>query len=559
MITWIQRYFHKHFKFVFLLVLAAMAIPLIVIFSPSSGAGRVGGKLNERPFFNVNLGNEEQASRLFTDGTLSAQLRAGYNALEGAQLQHYALQRVAGLAVADELHLPAPTTDQVANYVATLRAFQNESGQFDQRKYTAFGDSLKASKGYTIADGNRVLRDDTRLELLRKVISGPGYVLAQDVRQQLIRSDSTWTVQVATVDYAAFNPVIPAGDEALKKFYEENSFRYEVPVRPRLSYVEFKGEEFMPPGSPTEADLRAFYNANLTSFPVPAASSPNGSPDTDKKAVPDAPGDSFTKVRTQVETALKNSVSARFAVKAANDLTVALYDKKLAANSPELAEFLAAQHRPAMPIAPFAPDTPPANMPWLANYAEQISKLTKERFFTDPLPTSNSFVILLWNDTLPAYKPIFAEVRERVAADYKDGEKRRLFIERGRALRAQLQAAAKSGPAAFGSVAAAEKLPVKSYANFTLGKPPQDLPYTVLGALRTLEAGDVSEMVATGDQGILVYTQEKKLPDLSPGNPRYTELQKQLMLFTAGTNQNTFLGELVESELKKTTPETATR
>jgi len=550
MITWIQRYFHKHFKFVFLLVLAAMAIPLIVIFSPSSSAGgRTGGKLKERPFFNVNLGSEEQASRLFTDGSLSAQLKAGYNALQEAQLQQYALQRVAGLAVADELHLPAPTADQISKYVAGLRAFQNESGQFDQKKYTAFGDSLKASKGFGIADVNRVLRDDVRLEQLHKVVGGPGYVLAPDVKQQLIRADSAWTVQVATVDYAAFNPAIPAGDDVLKKFFEENSFRYDVPARPRLSYVEFKGEEFMPPGAPTEADLRAFYNANAASFPVP--------PDADKKDA--APADNFTKVRAQVETALKNSVAARFAVKAANEFTVALYEKKLTANSAELAEFLAAQRRPALPIAPFAPDTPPANMPWLANYAEQIAKLTKERFFTDPLPTTSSFVILLWNDTLPGYKPAFAEVHDRVAADYKDGEKRRLFIEHGRALRTQLFAAAKSGPAAFATAAAAEKLELKSYANFTMSKPPQDLPYAALAALRTLEPGEVSEMVATGEQGMLVYTQEKKLPDLSPGNPRYAELQKQLMLFTAGTNENAYLGELVESELKKTAPATVTR
>ena len=550
MITWIQRYFQKHFKFVFLLVLAAMAIPLIVIFSPSSGAGgRAGGKVNERPFFNVNLGNEEQATRVFTDGSLSAQLKAGYYALQEGQLQQYSLQRVAGLAVADELHLPPPSADQISKYVAGLRAFQNESGQFDQKKYTAFGDSLKASKTIGIADVNRVLRDDVRLEELRKIVSGPGYVLAQDVKQQLIRSDSTWTVQVATVDYAAFNPAIPATDDTLKKYYEENSFRYEVPVRPRLSYVEFKAGEFMPPGDPPEAELRAFYNANSSSFPLPA--------DTDKKEA--APVDNFTKVRAQVELALKNSVAARYAVKAANDLTVALYEKKLAANSPELADFLAGQRRPTQPITPFAPDAPPANMLWLANYAEQISKLTKDRFFSDPLPTGSSFVVLLWNDTLPGYKPVFTEVHDRVAADYKDSEKRRLFIERGRTLRAQLQAAAKSGPAAFAAAAAAEKLEVKSYANFTMSKPPQDLPYAALSTLRTVEASDVSEMAATGDKGMLVYTQEKKLPDLGSGNPRYAELQQQLMLYSANANQSTFLGELVEGELKKTAPATATR
>ncbi|MEI6107957.1 MAG: hypothetical protein WCR49_13215, partial [Opitutae bacterium] len=507
--------------------------------------------VKEQMFFGVNLGNEEDARRVMSDGNLSAQLKAGYNALEGAQLQQFALQRVAGLAVADEIHLPAPTADQIAKYVLTLRAFQDQTGQFDQKRYTSFGDSLKGGSGLTTADVNRVLRDDARLEQLAKVIGGPGYVQAPDIQQQLIRADSSWTIQVATLDYAAFTPALTATDDLLKKFHEENSFRYEVPARPRLSYVEFKYPDFLPSTAPTEAELRAFYTANIASFPVP--------PEADKKdAVPPtgAAGDNFPKVRAQVEAALKNLAANRLATKAANDLTVALFEQKLTANSPELAAFLAAQRRPAAGITPFAPDLPPADLPWLASYAEPISRLTKERFFSDPLPTENSIVVLLWNDSLPGYKPSFTEVRERVAADYKEGERRKLFSERGRTLRTQLQTAAKTGAASFATAATAEKLDVKSYANFTLRQPPKDLPYSALSALQSLAPGEVSAMMATNEQGILVYVQEKKLPNLTPDNPRYAEIQKQLMLFTAGNNENAYLGGLVEAELKKSKPVT---
>ncbi|MDI1320721.1 MAG: peptidyl-prolyl cis-trans isomerase [bacterium] len=551
MISWIQRYFHKHFRLVFAGILLAMGLPMVVIYSSSgSGIGQAGSKRIERPFFNVNLGNEEQARRVFTDGNLSAQLKAGYNALEGAQLQQYALQRVAGLAVADELHLPAPTADQVAKYIPTLRYVQDPNGAFDQKRYTAFADSLKAGATITTADVNRVLRDDVRLDQLAKIIGGPGYVMPNDIKQQLIRADSSWTVQVASLDYATFAPTIPVTEEILKKYHEENAFRYDVPARPRLSYVEFKGEEFTPPGAPSEADLRAFYKANEASFPLPA--------DAEKKdaapVIAGAATDNFPKVRAQVEVAIRNAASARGAAKAANDLTVALFEKKLAANSPELAAFLAANRRTAVPVAPFAPDTTPADLPWLGSYADQIARLSQERYFTDPLPTTNSFVVLLWNDSLPAYKPLFSEVHDRVAADYKENEKRKRFIEQGRTLRMTLQAAAAGGAEKFASAAAAEKLTVKSYANFTLRKPPQDLPYPALSALQGLEAGQVSEMMATGEQGQLVYVQDRKLPDLTPGSPRYAELQSQLMLFTAGTNENSYLGGLVERELKKIEP-----
>ncbi len=521
---------------------------MVVIYSSSgSGGSGSGAKLLERPFFGVNLANQEQARRVFSDGELSGYLRAGYAALQGGQLQQYSLQRVAGLAVADELHLPAPSAAEVAKYVPTLRAFQNQQGQFDQSVYTRFADSLKAGGPVTIADVNRVLRDDARLAVLAKVVGGPGYVLPADVKIQLSRSDSTWTVQIASLDYATFNPALNPTDETLKKFHGENSFRYDVPARPRLGYVEFKSADFAPPVAPTEAELRAFYNANLASFPAPA--------DAGKKdaVLPATATDNFPKVREQVEQAIIASASQRLATKAANDLTVALFERKLTANSPELASFLASQRRLPVALAPFAPDNPPADKSWLAYYAEAIARLSRDRFFSDPLPTPDSVIVLLWQESLPAYKPLFAEVRDRVAADYRENEKRRLFIERGNALKTQLQAAAKT-PAGFAEKAASEKLEVKSYANFTLRQPPQDLPQPAVAALAQLESGQVSDLLGLGDKGILVYAQEKKFPDLSTANPRYAELQGQLMTYIATGNENSYLGELVEQELKKTSP-----
>jgi peptidyl-prolyl cis-trans isomerase D len=550
MISWIQRSFHKHTKLVFFFLLVAVAVPFVFM-GVWSGNGSPTVKLNKRDFFHVNLGNEEQVRRMFNDADLSAQLKEGYNALQGAQLQQYAFQRVAGIALAEQLHLPVPTAEQVSAYVLTLRAFHNEQGQFDHARYSQFSDMLKTGAGISGADVNRVLRDDARLAELGKVVGGPGYVLPYDVKQQLIRADSLWTIQVATLDYATFEPTIPTTDDVLKKFHEDNEFRYEIPARPRLSYVEFKTADFVPPVAPSEAEARAFYTANQARFPVPA--------DADKKdATPslsaDGAVDNFPKVRTQVETALKESAALRFASKAATDLTVALYEQKITANSVELNTFLAGQRRPAVAIAPFAPYAPPAEMEWLGYYAETLSRLNQERFFTDPLQTPNGFVVLFWSETLPAHKPLFNEVRDRVLADYKETEKRKLFVERGRALRTQLQTASLTADA-FNKAATAEKLDVKSYANFSLREqPPQDLPYPALSALQNLEQGKVSDMIATGDKGYLVYAQEKKVPDLTPANPRYAELEQQLMTFTAGTNENSYLGRMVEAELKRTEP-----
>ena len=99
-------------------------------------------------------------------------------------------------------------------------------------------------------------------------------------------------------------------------------------------------------------------------------------------------------------------------------------------NSPELASYLASAHLNPVAVAPFAPDSPPADRAWLGSYAEAISRLSRDRFFSDPLPTPDGMVVLLWNETLPSYKPLFNDVRTKVLSDYRETEKRRLFIER---------------------------------------------------------------------------------------------------------------------------------
>lgn len=550
MISWIQKYFQKHFRLVFIAVLLAVGLPMVVIYSSSGSGHGDTNHIRERPFFGINLASQEQVSRVFGDGRLSGLLRIGYDALQGGQLQQYSLQRVAGLALADELHLPTASPEEVSKYVLTLRAFQNEQGAFDQSRYTMFGDSLKrAGSPFSPADVNRVLRDDVRIAALTKVLGGPGYVLPADVKTQLSRSDSVWTAQVATLDYASFNPPINPTEEALKKYHTDNPFRYDVPARPRLSYVEFKNVDFAPAAPFAEADLRAFYNANISNFPVP--------PDPEKKdaAAPATATDNFPKVRAQVEAAVRELASRRAATQAASDLTAALYDRKAAikAASPELTAFLASQRRTAVPLAPFAPDFPPADKPWLGNYAEPISRLNADRYFSDPLPTPDGVVVLLWQESLPAYKPLFSEVRDRVIADYRESEKRRLFNERGTALKAQLQAAAKT-PAGFTEKATAEKLEVKSYAGFTLSLPPQEMPQPALSTLVRLESGQVSDFVALEDKGFLVYAQDKKLPDLTPANPRYAEIQTQLMGYIASSNENAVLATLVAEESRKTEP-----
>ena len=129
MISWIQTYFQKHFRTVFAVLLAVTIISFIFTIGATPGIGRAGNRIIERSFFGYNLGNSEQAARIARDGQFSAQLKGAFQA-SADQIQQYSLTRIAGLELANRLHLPVPTEKEVAAYIATPPRLQGCPGQF---------------------------------------------------------------------------------------------------------------------------------------------------------------------------------------------------------------------------------------------------------------------------------------------------------------------------------------------------------------------------------------------------------------------------------------------
>ncbi|HNC24292.1 MAG TPA: SurA N-terminal domain-containing protein, partial [Opitutaceae bacterium] len=210
MISWIQRYFQHHFRIIFALILASTIISFIIAFAPGSNFGKTERRnAVTRPFFGYNLASQDDQGRIVGDAGLSANLQSGFNALEGADLQNYAFQRVAALSLANELHVPATTKQEIADYIKNLRAFAGQDGQFDAVRYGQFRDNLKSNSRLTEADVSRVIADDVRTDKVQRILSGPGYVQAHDVKAQLDCADSLWTLATATADFETFNPSIP--------------------------------------------------------------------------------------------------------------------------------------------------------------------------------------------------------------------------------------------------------------------------------------------------------------------------------------------------------------
>ncbi len=552
MFTWIQRYFQRHFGLICTLILVAMGIPMVVIFTPSSGIGQGDKKILTRTIFGYNLGSPEDQIRLFGDANLSATLQVGYAALGDEQLQQYALQRAAALHMADELHIPASSKAEIADFIKGMRAFSTEAGTFDANRYNGFRDSLKAGGRYTEADVGRVIASDVRADKVRKILAGPGYVLDADVVDQLKRIETIWTLGLATINYDNFKPTIKPTNAQLAEYYSDNGFRYVIGPRASVTYVTYAAADYMSEVSVNEDEMKSLFEEAPSRFQKPAA---DGT-DTTTSAGPD----DYALVRDQVEIVLRLAKARKLAIKACSDLSLAIYDSNLSNTPLTLASFLSAHQLRDKLLDPFTESEGPAEFDNSAEIAAAAFKLNSERFYSDAIPVTDGAILLLWRDTLPSRQPLLTEVLDKVTTDYLENEKRKLFVELGRKVKSMLQARLATGASLTSaatevSQSISTKIEAITIPPFSALNPPQDSEFTNFNVLEGLEKGAVSEMIITKDKGLLVYASEKQLPDLTKANPRYDVVRKQIAMVTARIGASKALEEIVAQELKKSDPQ----
>jgi peptidyl-prolyl cis-trans isomerase D len=548
MISWIQRNFQHHFKIVFGVVLVITIVSFVISYGPGSGAARGGGKVVVREFFGHQLDGANPAPADLNDAKVSIDLQlGGTGGINPDEIGNYSLQRLAALHLADELHLPPPTPSEEADFIRSLRFFMGSDGQFDPVRYNLFRENLRKGGGLTEADIVRVVADDVRISRVQALLDGPGYVLPSDVREQIVRSDTRWTIGTATVDYASFRPSIVPTSAQLDRFFQQNTFRYELPPTVVASYVDFPAASFASQVVLSDGDVRAFYEANPARFPAPARPAAKG-------AKPDPAAD-YAAVRPSVEAALRLGRAKNLAVRAASDLAYSLYDDKVAAG-PALESYLAARKLALKPLAPFSRDAGPAELGGSPEIGDAAFKLSADRYFSEAMPVPSGGAVLIWRDARPARTPLLAEVRARVESDYVENERRERFVALGRSLHDSILSRLKAG-ASFEKAAAAAaagqgvKVEAKALPAFTLESRPKDLNETVGGALSRLDKGQLSDMAVTAEKGYLVYVIDRKAPDGAASGPRFAEVRSQLAFNAARGASGPFLTQVVESELKR--------
>ena len=594
MISWLQTHAQKHYKWLFFLLLAVVIVAFVLTITPAGGGlSGSGQRLREVEFFGYNLASDRDVRSLLVGAEISTWINRGQRSQSQDQLQELSLIRTAYLALAKSIGIPGPNPDDFRDYIRSKRAFMDESGKFSEDVFTKFKDSIDASPQLSQEQVAESLIDDFRIERLQEAMTGPGFILPFEASRQVVRLDTIWSVDVASIDFSIFQPAIEVEEEALQEFYTENSFRYEEREKIQLSALVFLGDRYRDQvPDPSRADLEAYFAENLATYQenfekewralreaqrateedsvategaVPEAEEDaNVEPDiaADPKPMDLAvdstdetpPAVAFDDVIDQVTEKWKKNRANRRAAEAAVDFTVRLYKDRINRDSPEFNALIDQFGAERRLITAYAQGSRPY-VPWISGTAlDAAHSLNQERYYSDVDQTDEGAAILVFQNMIESKIPELGKNRSRVERDYRREERRALFDKRGEEIKTALDAAL-AAETSFAEAALLEGLTVETFEDFTSRDPPEAFNPSLFTHNESLEPGQISPMVFLANSGKFVHLKSKELPEITSDLTTVDVQQKNLALTVNYFNAQALISEVVAKELDQAKPE----
>jgi peptidyl-prolyl cis-trans isomerase D len=547
MISWIQHHLIRHGRWIFLSLLTLIIVAFVFTIGNTPGCTTDRSGYEENLFYGIDLNAAREREVIIEKVQLSAFLN-GQQIRSEEQFQNQLTSRIALLHLADEIGLPSPSQETLADYIRTKAAFRGPDGEFSADAYTKFVDNMESNPRMSQGLVMIVLEEDHRINQIGSVLSGPGYLLPAEAIAQTQRSATKLNLATAEIKYADFTPEITVEELALREYYEANKLRYEIPERIKASYVFF-GREAYPGKAPeaSEAELREHFISQQDAFVAAyEATKPEPTEPIEGEAAAsseEAATVTFEDVREAVAQSYLIEQETRMANKAAQAFAYTLYRDEIKRDSAAFDALLKESQLSLIEIEPYT--LAAASQRALSKeLLESAFKLGGNRYYSDAYAVDKGFAVLLYEGRIVPEIPEFEAVQSEVTKDYQSDEKRRLFNEKGESLQAELKAKIDEG-IDFTEAAEALGLGTTTFETFTAQEAPRELNRSALQLAQGMQSGEVSPMLTAAGTGIFVYLVNKTVPEITSDNEDLTQAKDFLTRYAAYTSGSALANELV--------------
>ncbi len=528
MITWFQRKIIKHSRFIFGLLLIVIIMAFVLTIGPTSGFKQSKRKIIKRDYFGLDLNSEKEMREHLLKSQISSWISIGFRITQVNYLQPLVMQRVVSLSLADEMNIPDPTEAQLLEFLGTKRLFKGEGEEFSSSAFTDFKDQISADSLLTEELTAEVINEDYRIDQMQQILGGPGYVLDYDARKQIIEDKTQYTVQVVKMNYTSFTPEIKPSDDELKKYYEENKFKYEVPVNIKLTELQFTNKNYFDEVTPEEAEIEAYFEKNKFKYQKKDSSIKDEKRENFVEAEPKEI--TLPDVVDQVILDIKKEGAKQIAGEKSDDFTYSLFKNKISKGSDEYKKMIDDYKIIIKTIDPYAKNAPPLGIGIPEKVLKSVFDLNEERYFSDIAISDNRASILIFEGLIDKRIKDFEEAYEAIKSDYSINKRRELFVENGKQVKEDLVKSLAEEKTLDYLIDKNDTLTIESYGPFEGRIPPTELHGSVFEKCKVINIGEVSSMMFLGEEGKWVYLMSKDLPnekELAELNDKITKLQKE--------------------------------
>ncbi len=552
MITWIQRVFQKHNKWLFSLLLIVIIVAFVLTITPAgSGLSRGEGKMRQDDFFGVNMASETEVRSLVLDAQVSTWFNTGNQVTQFNYLLDLALNRTALLALANEIGVPAPSESQLEESIRSNPKFSNPDGSFDSKNYDDFRKNLRKNPRFTEAMVHKAMIEDYRIKQVSEALAGPGYIQSKEAREKLKSEKTVWSVEIATLDYGSFEPEIEIEEEKLEEYYESNKANYEERPKAKVTAIQFTIANFRNSAAeelPDEATLKSYFQKNKARFEEKPNISLLGS--ENETRAEEFTETTFAEARSQVEQDWIDDKAKSLAEVKAFDFTEQLYEENIAQISPQMEELIRVSSAEKATLEPYAKNRRPPNTLVPLTGLNQVFSLPLGRYFTDALSSPDGASVLLFDGMISARIPELDEVREVAETNYREILRKELFITNGEEIQERIETGLDAGQS-FQELAEIEEMEAAAFKGFTSKSPPSGFNRALLAQNENLEPGQVSPMVFLQNKANFVYLKSKDLPDIPADSSEIETYAKSLAQSVLPANSYALVSEIVTQERAK--------
>lgn len=270
-----------------------------------------------------------------------------------------------------------------------------------------FIERILTPHGLGVDDFERYLRHFVGLQELISIYGTSGRLVTPTEAKSLYEREHQ---EIATdaVFFSASNYIgaITVNDTDLTRFYSNRLATYIIPERVQVSYVRFNVTNFLPQAQTELA-------SNITDS-VNAAYERYG---TNYFADAKSPEQAKEKIREQIVRNQAMKDAGRKALEFAN----VLFDLKPFA--PDALQKLATTNGLSAAVTePFTRDDEPKDLEVGSEFTKAAFALTPDDPCAGPLPGQDGVYVIAYDKQIPRETPSFAQVRDRVVADYKHSQ-----------------------------------------------------------------------------------------------------------------------------------------